>query len=153
MRILRGFTGPGSTATFSSSASRISTSRPSRLQLIRTHPETETGRKSLYFDPGKILFIEGLEQAESEALIDELAERMIQPEAEYRHQWEKGDIVIQDNRCSYHKAAGDCPPAEDRIHWRVSIKDFPALAGWRRSSGDVHCGRAFRCGLRRRHPT
>lgn len=92
--------------------------------IIRTHPET--GRPSLYFDPGKILTIEGLEKAESEAVIDELAERMIQPKAEYRHKWEKGDIVIWDNRCSYHKAASDYPPEEDRIHWRVSIKDFPA---------------------------
>ena len=24
---------------------------------------------------------------------------------------------------SYHKAAGDDPPEEDRIHWRVSIKE------------------------------
>jgi taurine dioxygenase len=91
--------------------------------IIRAHPET--GRKSLYFDPGKILYIEGLEPAESDALIEELSARMIQPEAEYRHKWEKGDIVIWDNRCSYHKAAGDYPPEEDRIHWRVSIQDFP----------------------------
>ena len=48
---------------------------------------------------------------------------MIQPEGEYRHRWRKGDIVIWDNRCSYHKAAGDYPPEEDRIHWRVSIKE------------------------------
>jgi taurine dioxygenase len=89
--------------------------------IIRTHPETK--RKGLYFDPGKILRIEGLEPAESDALIEELTERMIQPEGEYRHRWRKGDIVIWDNRCSYHKAAGDYPPEEDRIHWRVSIKE------------------------------
>lgn len=91
--------------------------------IIRTHPET--GRKGLYFDPGKILRIEGLEAAESDALIDELTDRMIQPEGEYRHRWHKGDVVIWDNRCSYHKAAGDYPPEEDRIHWRVSIKEAP----------------------------
>ena len=89
--------------------------------IIRTHPET--GRKGLYFDPGKILRIEGLEPAESDALIEELTERMIRPEGEYRHRWRTGDIVIWDNRCSYHKAAGDYPPEEDRIHWRVSIKE------------------------------
>ena len=89
--------------------------------IIRTHPET--GRKGLYFDPGKILRIEGLEESESDALIDELTDRMIQPEGEYRHRWRQGDIVIWDNRCSYHKAAGDYPPEEDRIHWRVSIKE------------------------------
>jgi len=92
--------------------------------IVRTHPET--GRRGLYFDPGKILRIEGLEPAESDALIDELTERMIQPEGEYRHRWRKGDIVIWDNRCSYHKAAGDYPPEEDRIHWRVSIKERAA---------------------------
>ena len=89
--------------------------------IIRTHPET--GRKALYFDPGKILRIEGLPEGESDALIDELKGYMIQPDAEYHHQWRKGDIVIWDNRCSYHKAAGDYPPEEDRIHWRVSIKE------------------------------
>jgi putative 2-oxoglutarate oxygenase len=92
--------------------------------IVRTHPET--GRKGLYFDPGKILRIEGLEPAESDALIDELAGRMIQPDGEYHHQWRKGDIVIWDNRCSYHRAAGDYPPEEDRIHWRVSIKERSA---------------------------
>ena len=92
--------------------------------IVRTHPET--GRKSLYFDPGKIVAIEGVEAAESDALIDELTGYMIQPDAEYRHKWRVGDIVIWDNRCSYHKAAGDYPPHEDRIHWRVSIKDFAA---------------------------
>ena len=94
---------------------------PVRHPIIRTHPET--GRKALYFDPGKILSIDGLDAAESDAIIDELTERMIQPEGEYRHRWRNGDIVIWDNRCSYHKAAGDYPPEEDRIHWRVSIKE------------------------------
>jgi len=93
--------------------------------IIRVHPET--GKKGLYFDPGKILRIEGVEPEESDALIEELTERMIQPDAQYRHRWRKGDIVIWDNRCSYHKAAGDYPPGEDRIHWRVSIKERAAV--------------------------
>lgn len=96
--------------------------------IVRTHPET--GRKALYFDPGKIVSIEGLGAQESDELIEELTGRMIQPGAEYRHRWRKGDIVIWDNRCSYHKAAGDYPPEEDRIHWRVSIKEHaPVPAG------------------------
>ena len=92
--------------------------------LIRVHPET--GRKLLYFDQGKILYIEGLAQAESAAIIEEMSAYMVQPPAQYRHQWRKGDVVIWDNRCSYHKAAGDYPPEEDRIHWRVSIKEHAA---------------------------
>jgi len=92
--------------------------------IIRTHPET--GRKGLYFDPGKILRVEGLGERESDEVIEELTARMIQPGAEYRHAWRRGDVVIWDNRCSYHKAAGDYPPEEDRIHWRVSIKERAA---------------------------
>jgi taurine dioxygenase len=95
--------------------------KPVHHPIIRTHPET--GRKALYFDPGKIEAIEGVSAAESDAVIDELVNHMIQPDAEYRHQWRVGDIVIWDNRCSYHRAAGDYPPNEDRIHWRVSIKE------------------------------
>jgi taurine dioxygenase len=95
---------------------------PAFHPLIRTH--LETGRKSLYFDPGKILYIDGAETAESDALIDELTALMIQPKGEYRHKWRVGDVVIWDNRCSYHKAAGDYPPEQDRIHWRTSIKEW-----------------------------
>ena len=99
---------------------------PALHPMIRVH--AETGRKSLYFDPGKILSIEGLEPRESDDLIDELTGRMIAPDAEYTHQWRVGDIVIWDNRCLVHKAAGDYPPEQDRIHWRVSIKE-PAAVG------------------------
>jgi taurine dioxygenase len=91
--------------------------------IVRVHPET--GRKGLYFDPGKILRIEGFDERESDALIEELTGYMIQPDGQYRHRWRKGDVVIWDNRCSYHKAAGDYPPEEDRIHWRVSLKERP----------------------------
>jgi len=93
--------------------------------LVRPHPET--GREALYFDPGKILYIEGYSREESDALIAELEGYMLQPDGQYRHTWRKGDIVIWDNRCSYHKAAGDYPPEEERIHWRVSIKEHAAV--------------------------
>jgi taurine dioxygenase len=94
---------------------------PAFHPMIRIH--SETGRKSLYFDPGKILYIEGLEASQSDEVIDELVERMIVPDAGYTHEWRVGDIVIWDNRCLVHKAAGDYAPEEDRIHWRVSIKE------------------------------
>jgi taurine dioxygenase len=90
--------------------------------IIRTH--SETGRRSLYFDPGKIMYIQGVTDAESDALIEELTDLMIQPDGQYRHRWRTGDVVIWDNRCSYHRAAGDYPPEQDRIHWRTSIKEW-----------------------------
>jgi taurine dioxygenase len=99
---------------------------PALHPLTRNHPET--GRKVLYFDPNKLLRIEGLSDTESDALSEELRAYMVQPDAQYRHKWRKGDIVIWDNRCSYHKAAADYPPEEDRIHWRVSIEEPHAAA-------------------------
>ena len=48
---------------------------------------------------------------------------MIQPERAVPPQVAQGRHRHLDNRCSYHKAAGDYPPEEDRIHWRVSIKE------------------------------
>lgn len=99
---------------------------PVRHPIVRTHPET--ARKSLYFDPGKIVGFVGIAEREGDRLIAELRQRMIVAGAEYHHVWRKGDIVIWDNRCSYHKAAGDYPPEEDRIHWRVSINDYGAEA-------------------------
>jgi len=101
------------------------TQAPAMHPIIRVHPETK--RKSMYFDPGKIVFIEGAEKQESDDLINELETYMVQPDAEYHHKWSVGDIVIWDNRCSYPKAAGDYPPDQDRIHWRVSIKAQPTV--------------------------
>jgi taurine dioxygenase len=97
---------------------------PAFHPIIRQHPES--GRKALYFDPGKILSIKGADPKESDELIEALADSMIQPEGEYHHKWRVGDVVIWDNRCSYHKAAGDYPPDQDRVHWRVSIKARPS---------------------------
>ena len=100
--------------------------KPALHPIVRTH--RESGRKSLYFDRLKIVYLQGLEKAESDDLIADLKERMIQPNGQYVHKWSVGDIVIWDNRCSYHKAAGDYPPEQDRIHWRVSIKDRDAAS-------------------------
>ena len=94
---------------------------PAFHPILRKHPES--GRMAMYFDPGKILYIEGLPADESEAIIDELTGHMIQADGQYRHKWRKGDVVIWDNRCSYHRAAADYPPEENRVHWRVSIKE------------------------------
>src|SRR3989475_8411811 len=57
--------------------------KPVYHRIVRTRPETQ--REGLYFDPGKILRIESVDEQESDAIIAELTERMIQPDAQYRH--------------------------------------------------------------------
>ena len=92
---------------------------PAVHPVVRTHEET--GRKSLYANPTHILRIQGLGDSESDNLIAELTAHMVATPAQYRHKWQKGDIVIWDNRCALHSATGGYPIEEPRIHWRVTI--------------------------------
>ena len=68
----------------------------------------------------------GFSTQQGRDLLHQVYDRIYDPAGVLEHRWRKGDIVIWDNRCSYHKAAGDYPPEEDRIHWRVSIKERAA---------------------------
>lgn len=92
---------------------------PAIHPLIQTHPET--GRKTLYFNDGQILGIVGMSKDESDATIAELARHTTFPDGDYRHQWQPGDVVIWDNRCSIHCATGDYPLHERRTNWRSTI--------------------------------
>jgi taurine dioxygenase len=92
---------------------------PAVHPIVRVHEET--GRKSLYANPYHILRIQGLSDADSERLIDELTGYMVNTSAQYRHKWAVGDIVIWDNRSALHSATGGYPIEEQRIHWRVTI--------------------------------
>lgn len=97
---------------------------PAIHPLVRIHPET--GRKVLFFNDGQILEVVGLEKTESDALIAELKAHTEVPD--YSHEWQRGDVVIWDNRCSIHCATGDYPPEERRTIWRTTIME----EGWQR---------------------
>ena len=94
--------------------------------LVRRHPVT--GRKSLYISPIYNDAVEGMETAEAEALIDELAEFSGREEFIYRHQCEPDDIVLWDNRCTMHLVTPH-DPMERRVMHRTTITgDGPVLA-------------------------
>jgi alpha-ketoglutarate-dependent taurine dioxygenase len=96
--------------------------RPAAVHaLVRVHPET--GRKAIYFNPGQVMTIQGLEPAESDALIAELTAYAESPDGDYRHKWRVGDLVLWDNRCALHAATGDYPPQERRSHWRSTMME------------------------------
>ena len=88
--------------------------------LVRTHPET--GRKALYLNPNRLDRIVGLERAESDALLDELADEARKPRHHFGHVWNKGDIVVWDNRATMHRVMIDYPLGEKRIMQRVLIE-------------------------------
>jgi taurine dioxygenase len=93
--------------------------------LVRTHPET--GRKSLYLNPNRLDRIVGLERAESDALLDELADEARKPQHHFGHVWSRGDIVVWDNRATMHRVVIDYPVGEKRIMHRVLIEGEPPI--------------------------
>jgi taurine dioxygenase len=88
--------------------------------LVRTHPES--GRRSIYLNPIRIEAIEGMEEADALALLDDLLAHATQPQFEYRHQWRQGDMVMWDNRCLLHKANGDYDMDQMRYLYRIMLK-------------------------------
>jgi len=88
--------------------------------LVRTHPET--GRKALYLNPNRLDRIVGLERAESDDLLDALADEARKPQHHHGHVWSIGDIVVWDNRATMHRVVIDYPMGETRIMQRVLIE-------------------------------
>eukprot|EP00747_Dinoflagellata_sp_TGD_P028334 gnl/TRDRNA2_/TRDRNA2_133202_c0_seq2.p1 gnl/TRDRNA2_/TRDRNA2_133202_c0~~gnl/TRDRNA2_/TRDRNA2_133202_c0_seq2.p1 ORF type:complete len:240 (+),score=24.86 gnl/TRDRNA2_/TRDRNA2_133202_c0_seq2:76-795(+) len=69
--------------------------------LIKTHPVT--GRKSLFL--GRHAFgIPGLSRDESRQLLAHLLDFSCSEERVHEHSWQKGDLVVWDNRCLLHRA-------------------------------------------------
>ncbi len=85
--------------------------------LVRTHPVT--GRKSIFFHPGMVVRLEGMEPDASHDFLEKLLEQIIVPEIIYRHQWRPGDLVITDNRGQMHVAHTDYDYSEGRTLYRV----------------------------------
>ncbi|TAN20429.1 MAG: TauD/TfdA family dioxygenase [Actinomycetota bacterium] len=97
--------------------------KPSVLQpMIRTHPVT--GVHSLYVSPRFTIAIDGMDDAEAQALLDELFEYILDERFQYRHVWSDRDLVIWDNRCLNHKATGNLSPGDiRRMHRTVLAGD------------------------------
>lgn len=87
--------------------------------VVRTHPET--GRKVLFVNPGFTRHIVGLTAGESEAILAYLFRHAQQPHFIYRHMWAPGDLVIWDNRSTWHLAVADYDMNERRHFHRTSV--------------------------------
>ena len=87
--------------------------------VVRTHEET--GRKALYVNRLMSVRIEGMAEAESDALLNVLFDHSEKPEFVYTHVWRKGDLIVWDNRCSSH-ARTDFPADQRRLLLRTTVK-------------------------------
>ena len=87
--------------------------------VVRTIPET--GRRSLYVNPGWTVRIAGRSEAESAGLLEELYAHALHPRLQYRHRWRNRQIVFFDNRTTMHSATPDYPPDAKRTLYRMFV--------------------------------
>ena len=89
--------------------------------LVRTHPET--GRKSLFIGDISAGTIEGLPEAEGDALLAELRDFATQPRFVHRHCWRAGDALMWNNRATLHSATNFDSEKYIRHMHRTTIMD------------------------------
>lgn len=87
--------------------------------VVRTIPET--GRRSLYVNPGWTVRIVGRSEAESAGLLEELYAHALHPRFQYRHRWRNRQIVFFDNRTTMHSATPDYPADARRTLYRMFV--------------------------------
>jgi len=87
--------------------------------VFRTHDDT--GRKAIYVNRLMTEGIVDMEQAEADRLLTAVYDHSESPEFVYGHEWQVGDLVLWDNRCSMH-ARTDFPETERRLLLRTTIE-------------------------------
>jgi alpha-ketoglutarate-dependent taurine dioxygenase len=91
--------------------------------LVWTH---QSGRKSLVIGC-HASHVEGMDRAESDALLAELMDWITQPRFVYRHEWTVGDMLIWDNTGVLHKAEA-YPIGSGRMMHRTTLMGEEAFA-------------------------
>ena len=90
--------------------------------VVIRHPET--GRKTLYVNPGFTTHFEGWTAQESKPLLDYLYAHASRPEFQTRFQWREGSIAFWDNRATWHFAINDYQ-GERRLMHRITLDGVP----------------------------
>jgi alpha-ketoglutarate-dependent taurine dioxygenase len=101
--------------------------KPVPHPVVRVHPET--GRRSLFVNPGFTTRILGVSDAESRGLLDIFFAHLSKPEHLVRHRWSAGDVVMWDNRSTAHYADFNYADFQ-RIMHRITLRgDIPVGPG------------------------
>jgi taurine dioxygenase len=97
--------------------------------IVRTHPLS--GRRALYLgrrfaQPSQ--YVDGMPHADSERLLDLLWERATDPAFVWCHAWQRGDVLLWDNRCTLHRRDA-IPTTARRVMLRTLIAGDAPLSG------------------------
>jgi taurine dioxygenase len=87
--------------------------------MVRT--DSATGTKALYINPLHVYGIVDMDQSEAAPLLDRLFKHALNPEFQYLHDYRVGDLVIWDQRRTWHKAEAAYSMEESRLLMRVKI--------------------------------
>lgn len=95
-------------------------------RAVWTNPVT--GEESLYI-ASHVYAVEGMEEEEGTAFIDELTDAVTRPEHVYAHNWAPGDVIVWDERAVLHRGT-PWPYDEPRtlVSYCVSARDIDGLA-------------------------
>ena len=96
---------------------------PVAQPAVRVHPET--GRKALYVSENTRAF-EDMTAQESRPLLDFLVRHSTRPQFVHRHRWQRGDLLMWDNRCTMHLALGDYDRSHRRHLERTTVLGEPS---------------------------
>ena len=91
-----------------------------RHPVVKTHPYS--GRKALFLGRKGFGYIEGYPVEESDELLDALWQHMTRPELIWEQVWQRGDLIVWDNRCVAH-SRGSFDPSARRLLRRVTVMD------------------------------
>lgn len=91
-----------------------------RHPVVKTHPYS--GRKALFLGRKGFGYIEGYPVEESDELLDSLWQHMTRPELIWEQVWQRGDLIVWDNRCVAH-SRGSFDPSARRLLRRVTVMD------------------------------
>lgn len=92
---------------------------PNARPIVWAHPVTN--RKILNICPLNIQGIVGMDEAESDPLIQSLIDAVVQPRFIYEHAWENNDIILWDNYRMMHSAMGH-PVDVTRVVHRTTLR-------------------------------
>jgi taurine dioxygenase len=98
--------------------------------VVRVHPET--GERTLVAGDFVRGFV-GLDNYESQVLLELLQRRITVPENTIRWYWEAGDVAIWDNRATQHRAIDDYDDQHRLMHRVTVMGDVPVDVHGQRS--------------------
>lgn len=93
---------------------------PTVQPLVRTHPET--GTKAVWFHKSKTERIIGMTPEATQDFLQEITDKVTQPQFCYAHEYQVGDMLIIDDRASMHKAGFDFDQSQHRMLYRMLVR-------------------------------